>query len=418
MLRAAPASAAMTADALRKAAVHLERGELAAAELFCRQVLETGDPAAQALAHNLLGVIAGQLGLATFARTHFEHALAADPDLAVAAKNLQRTPLPAATPQAAGPRYLLIKAWGYGFWSDVNHVLGCLLLAELTGRIPVTHWGPNSLFSDGSDTDAFRHFFEPVSICTIDDLPTLPDTEYFPPKWNAGTLRRNELLTWEGPGSRLTGLYFLNRPETIAVSDFYTGVVDLLPWIPPTHPLHGLTIDAVYRHLIERHLKPAAAIAKAAADFWAARLQGPPTVAVHLRGSDKVRDTPDIDEINERYFDTLLDADPRARIFFMTDDTRWADIFRQTYGDRLVLTDAERTGSETGVHLAGTAGRVQLGQEVLLDSLIALRADRFIGNGASNVSAMIAVLKDWPTGACTLVAPSVLHRRREVLLTG
>src|SRR4051812_28856508 len=32
-----------------------------------------------------------------------------------------------------GKRYLLIKAWGEGFWSDMFHVVGCLLLSEITG---------------------------------------------------------------------------------------------------------------------------------------------------------------------------------------------------------------------------------------------------------------------------------------------
>ena len=42
--------------------------------------------------------------------------------------------------------YLLIKS--YGFWSDVEHVIGALLLAEMTGRTPVVHWGGNSYFTD------------------------------------------------------------------------------------------------------------------------------------------------------------------------------------------------------------------------------------------------------------------------------
>ena len=44
-------------------------------------------------------------------------------------------------------RFLLIKAWGFGFWSDVLHVLGGLMLAELTRRQPVVFWGSNSLYS-------------------------------------------------------------------------------------------------------------------------------------------------------------------------------------------------------------------------------------------------------------------------------
>jgi hypothetical protein len=36
-------------------------------------------------------------------------------------------------------RYLLIKAWGFGFWADLDHVLGALLLADLTRRVPVVY---------------------------------------------------------------------------------------------------------------------------------------------------------------------------------------------------------------------------------------------------------------------------------------
>ena len=45
-------------------------------------------------------------------------------------------------------KYLLIKAWGFGFFSDVNHIIGQLLIAELTGRIPIVYWGKNSLFGE------------------------------------------------------------------------------------------------------------------------------------------------------------------------------------------------------------------------------------------------------------------------------
>ncbi|MCR2600326.1 hypothetical protein NSP09_24715, partial [Salmonella enterica] len=60
----------------------------------------------------------------------------------------------------AANRYLVIKSWGFGFWSDVSQVLGSLLLAEITGRTPVTHWGRNSLFNDGSNRDSFALYFE------------------------------------------------------------------------------------------------------------------------------------------------------------------------------------------------------------------------------------------------------------------
>ncbi|MGA1709267.1 MAG: hypothetical protein ACO4CI_11335, partial [Phycisphaerales bacterium] len=51
-----------------------------------------------------------------------------------------------------------------------------------------------------------------------------------------------------------------------------------------------------------------------------------------------------------------------------------------------------------------------LGREVLVDALVAARCEWFIGNGQSNVAAMIECLKDWPAGRCTLVRPSLFAR--------
>jgi len=47
----------------------------------------------------------------------------------------------------------------------------------------------------------------------------------------------------------------------------------------------------------------------------------------------------------------------------------------------------------------------------MIDTYLALRADHFIGNGRSNVFAMIAVMKDWAPGGCTLIGRSMLLER-------
>ena len=113
---------------------------------------------------------------------------------------------------------------GYGFWSDVDHVIGQLLIAELSNRIPVVHWGKNSLFSDVSNSNAFDLYFEPVSSLAIDDLASC-DLSFFPPKWNAGNLHQEDHHKWYGPFGRQNGIFFLGRDEDVVVSDFHTQVV-------------------------------------------------------------------------------------------------------------------------------------------------------------------------------------------------
>ena len=148
-------------DAIGVAAAHIKKGNFVLADFICRDILAVAPGHAVAL--NLIGAIAAQLGLYDIAITHFEMALAGARPFLPAKDNLAKIRIAQArAPRShvrTSPQFLLIKAWGFGFWSDVSHVLGCLLLAEITGRTPVTYWGRNSLFRDGSGQDAFRLYF-------------------------------------------------------------------------------------------------------------------------------------------------------------------------------------------------------------------------------------------------------------------
>jgi protein O-GlcNAc transferase len=383
-------------------------GNLAVSEIMCRNILDEVPQSAAAL--DLLGVIAARVGAVEHAAAYFEAALSADPNNEDARKHSEETH--ASRFDDSAVRYLVIKGWGSGFWSDVTQVLGSLLLAEITGRIPVTHWGKNSLFSDGSDRDAFAHYFEPVSKVSLADLACIDGADFFPAKWSRINLADGEVAKWSGTGSRAAAVYFLNRPETIAVSDFYTGVVDVAPWSRSGHPMHGKRLDEIYRYLVSKYLRPHTTTRSACEAFVRAHLDGAPFVAVHVRGSDKVLEDKDLHGGTNRQILSALDAvDPAWRIFLLTDDEHWRTRVESTYGDRVVTTNCQRTSTSTGVHYLNTIDRVQAGMEVMADTYIALRANRFIGNGQSNVSAMIAVMKDWPPGDCTLVGPSELMKR-------
>src|SRR5262245_57993625 len=146
------------------------------------------------------------------------------------------------------PRYLLIKSWGKGFWSDVDHVLGGLLAAEMTGRTPVVHWGANNLFTAPGIANAWDQYFQPINSLRIDDV-IRKDASYFPPKWSAANLREENVNVWQGPGSRVTGLALLNRPEDVVVCDFHVAVPGLVPWIEPGTPRYGQTPAEIYRYL-------------------------------------------------------------------------------------------------------------------------------------------------------------------------
>lgn len=387
----------------------MRAGKLAGADIALRHILDIEPDHAPAL--NLLGVIAAQIGAREHAIAYFERALALAPATANVRANLHAAQALKSPIMPSGDRYLLIRSWGFGFWADISQVLGSLLLAEATGRIPVTFWGAESLFSDKSGRDAFGFFFEPVSAASLETLTQIPHASFFPPRWHPGNLTGSSSAKWEGKGSRAGAVYFLNRPETIAVSDFLIQVVEVAPWLPSSHPLHGKPPAEMFRYLMARYLKPRADIGAACDAFLRRHVQDRPFVALHMRGSDKALEDPDLENKHAALMAALEGVDPAWPVLLLTDDAQVLARMKSRFGARLVATDCQRTDSDQGVHYLPQVNPVHAGREVLFDVCLALQANRFIGNGRSNVSAMIAFMKDWEPGACTLIGDSLLLER-------
>jgi glycosyltransferase involved in cell wall biosynthesis len=310
-------------------------------------------------------------------------------------------------PEAA-PRYLLIKAWGYGFWSDVHHVMGQLLLAELTQRTPIVHWGSNSLFRDAAADaaaanparldSAFDLYFEPVSPLRLSELPV--SVSIYPPKWSPANLAQDNVNKWEGAHSRQAAQHFFNRPEDVVVSDFYMTVSSLIPWIGTDSRYHGMSDDQIYTELFERYARPLPALLERVDSFRQAHMAGRHWVAVHVRGSDKIYESAGLHQTNLRYFgfvDRIIELNPDIGVFLLTDSVDVHAEFSVRYAGRLVTTPALRSASSTGVHMQGHSGKL-VADEVLLDAYLARGCDYFIGNQESNVSLAIASLKRWPRG--------------------
>ncbi len=367
----------------------LKRGNVAQAELWVREWLsrKPGDARAQ----SCLARIAAEV-------------------------NLPGGVVPPVVAATDGERFLLIKAWGFGFWSDVSHVLGQFLIARLTARTPVVFWGANSLFSRDQKSDAWRAFFEPASPTTLRDLRALT-CECWPPKWTTANLTYPEVAKWEGQWSRVPGLRLLGRSERIIVSDFFASILELLPWINPSHPLAGKSVHEIARILVRDHLRPTAPILTEVEAFCAARLPQP-FLAVHARGSDKALEMPELDRINREYharIEAHMAAHSTDAIFLMTDDARVLADYRRRYGQKVIATDCERTSNDTGVHYQKRQDPRRLGTEVLADALIATRARAFIGNGFSNASVMVRYLADWPEGAVTLIGQNLFETPNSVI---
>jgi predicted O-linked N-acetylglucosamine transferase (SPINDLY family) len=312
--------------------------------------------------------------------------------------------------------YLLIKAWGYGFWSEVHHLAGQLLLAELTQRTPIVLWGSNCLFRREGDVNAFGHFFEPVTTASLEDVPA--EATIFPAKWSRDNLYVENNCKWEGNWSRLAAQYLFDRPETLLVSDFYSTVVSIIPWIGPSSRYYGLADDAIYAEIMQKYLKPVPAVSARVEEFFVKNMLGRPWIGVHVRGSDKVNESPNLSRTNADYFafiDRIIELNPTIGVFLLTDSSPVIGEFQGRYGHRLLYTHAMRTESEIGVHMGDHDG-LTLGEEVLVDTLLAMKCDYFVGNKESNIALGIASMRNWPSGFIFLLGENIrgenpfLHR--------
>ena len=301
-------------------------------------------------------------------------------------------------------RYLLSKAWGYGFFSDVMVTLGHLLIADLTGRTPVVHWGKNSLFAGEGDGNAFTQFFEPVSGLSLADLER-PTLRFFPDKWRHDNLHQEDLQKWEGAHSRMRGEQYLGRDEDVLVCDFYTAFIEIRDHLPKDSPWAALSPAAAYRRLIEKYLRPLPELIEAAKGEKERLLGNSPAVAVHFRGTDKIREIAKykLEFPLQAFFDTVeqfLTSHGCDRIYLMSDDERAVRLFRERFGDLLACTDAARAAGTLGVHYLKPGARA--GREVLIDALIALNCEAFVGYGLSNPSCYIHAARDWGEKGCLL----------------
>ena len=388
---------------LQKALNCYLKGRLTQAELICRYLLREQYQIDEV--YTLLGLICLSIEAYDFACQYFTHALKINPQQNMAKCNLHLAEKVQRSHQCQQSnslvnkkeKFLLIKAWGYGFWSDVDHVLGQLLLAELTNRIPIVQWGDNSRYLDPENDNGFELYFQTVSEAKLDNLLN-KDYTFYPSKWTEQNIHLNDLNKWQGSDSRLTGLYFLCRNEDVVVSDFHTYVSHLIPWIRPNHHLYNYNAQEIYRYLADKYLKLKPKIVKEIEDFWHNNLAKNKTIAVHVRGSDKVVENNNLPEINQKYhlaIESYLKQVPDSLIFLLTDDNSILEEYKKIYGHKLRYTNCVRTDSQLGLHYQKQKSHQKIGEEIIKDTYLAAKCDYFIGNGSSNVSTTILHLKDW-----------------------
>ncbi len=412
-----------SAQFLQTAEAHYKRGNLPQAEALCRHLVSMGEHLAEV--YNLLGMVSMSIGLSNHAGIYFQRALKHQPSLKIAKKNLKLAKKSAKQHKTTCPgklsrRFLLIKSWGCGFWADMDHVLGQLLLAEMTVRIPVVLWGANSRYHDVICENAFDLYFEPVSDYSLEDI-VVENFSCFPPKWNKDNINLPEKDKWEGQYSRMAGMFSLARDEDVIVSDFHTYVNDLIPWLSKKSPLYGMETQQVYHYLFKKYLCLKQDVQKEIDQYAAKYFKDKKVLAIHVRGSDKITESTELYNINQQYevhINKFLDNNSEIAIFLLTDSVGILEEYKRKYGNRLLYSDCFRTKNDIGIHFHEQDDRRQIGIDILKDTYLASMCDFFIGYGGTNVSTTVLHLKEWEKdnyillGTNSLVQPHLfLHNR-------
>ncbi|WP_024832647.1 O-fucosyltransferase family protein [Ruminiclostridium josui] len=331
-------------------------------------------------------------------------------------------------------RFLLIKSWSYILWGDVDHVLGQLLVAELTNRIPVVYWPTHCLHNGYILTNGFELYFEPVSNYTIFDVAK-PEYTYYPPIWNYENLfiedQNKDTWIYRNIGD------LLSSQENVVVADVYYNIHELIPFIKKNHPAYGMSSHQIYRYLFNKYIKLRSDINMEVQGFYNSWLKGNhPVLAVHVRRAEKdmVFDTRDSKKNGNQYWNKIYKKykqkpqkkgkklyrlfakgkfkEPNRgyhkeikkyinkynikKIFLLTDCEDTLNEYKNIYGSMLVYTNCKRIKNDEPVyHIENPMVVRRRGIEIVKDAYIAAKCDFFIGNDFSNVSHGITRIKDW-----------------------
>ena len=306
-------------------------------------------------------------------------------------------------------RVMLVQPWGSGFWSDVQHVLGHVLAADVDGRAAHVHWSEGSAFATSGAANAWSDYFCDANAADRGGVESAARNGIFPATWE-GAVPWDRVRERRDASRTMSAVDLVGRPEGLVVGSVFTNVHLVRHLLTPDHPLAALDTVECLRALARIWLRPQPRLAERAARFVAQQFADEPFVAVHVRGTDKhVEQGPSLGAVNARIeviVARALAADTALRMFLMTDDLDVEAHYRARWGSRVVCTAVRRSRGAQSVHFTKDADPRATGEEVLVDVLIALHAREFVGNRWSNVASSMRFLREWPAGAIHLFGAS------------
>ncbi len=242
----------------------------------------------------------------------------------------------------------VVGYWQAGFFAAFIGVLNHLAWCKDTNMTPVINWN-NAIYyqAEGynNSKDAWEYYFEPVS--------TLKYT----------------------PGD------FVNSHFYAGQSIYFTGwTVD-----------HFSRAKAYY--LIKNYIKVNAIVQKKIDDFYNEHMKGKRTIGIHLRGTDKHTEEPQVPvekilEIANSF------ADGQTQFFVASDDIRLFNKAKEILKGRVLSIDAFRIATEQFFWVAYQSNKAKLCEEVIIDCQLLSRCEKMI-HTFSSVSTAALFFNPW-----------------------
>jgi hypothetical protein len=280
----------------------------------------------------------------------------------------------------------------------LRHTVHGLLLAELSGRIPVIYWGTRFLYRKRSiGENAFLRFFGDVGCCNSTQIRKAIG-DFLPIDWSAENVFKDVLISYRydesRPGVAQPPLEKLLSSEAeVVVYTHWNHLVDILPFVPESSKYYGLDNATVAGMIFRKYLKVLPEVLAPAKKILESVTASGRLIGVHCRGSDKITEhalvTP---EDYRKQVDSILSKEDS--VFLATDSVIALKKFQSWYGDRLIFTDCERSSNEQGVHFTAK-DREKAGRDFLVDAYLLSKCAVHFGNQGSHVSFLVqAMLKE------------------------
>lgn len=240
------------------------------------------------------------------------------------------------------PTKYLMRARKVGLGSCLHSVLNELAFCEQNNYIPVMNWGQESLYYKtggfNGSTSVWEYYFKPLSnvICKQNDkviIKTAPNKFHIKMK----------------------------QPS--------------------------LEKRARAHALIQEYIHPNDIVQKKIDNFYANHIAGRHTIAIHVRGTDKIREVNSINPDNA-VAEALKHAGPDTQFFIASDEKRIFDqLQKKLRGRKVIYYDCYRSVDGKPLHQGKNKLSVtKLGQDVVVEMYLMSMCDMIVHSVYSNVS--------------------------------